>query len=155
MRSYPVIRKKIPEKIYREIHRSLPVVCVDIAVTDANGRFLLVKRTNQPEAGHWWFPGGRILKNELLKEAASRLLKRETGLQGSVGALLGFHEYFAAPGYFPGINAHTIAFVFRVQLEKSAALRLDGQSSDAQWFSKINPAWAPYVRKFLKEAGFK
>ncbi len=155
MPRYPLVHKKIPEKIYKEIHRSLPLVCVDIAVTDGSGRFLLVKRTNDPEAGQWWFPGGRILKNELLREAALRFLERETGLRGSVSALLGFHEYFAAPGYFPGMNAHTIAFVFTVNVKRNSTFRLDSQSSDAQWFSKINPVWDPYVRRFLKEAGFK
>ena len=151
---YSVVHKKIPVKIYKEIHRSLPIVCADLVVTDGK-RFFLVKRKNKPEAGKWWFPGGRVFKNELLKEAALRFLKRETGLNVGAAKPLGFHEYFAAPGYFPGTNAHTISFVFTVKVSENSKFRLDEQSSGAKWFSRINPAWHPYLKKFLKEAGFK
>ncbi len=154
MKRYPVVRKKIPEKIYKEIHRSLPIVCADLVVTDGK-RFFLVKRKNKPEAGKWWFPGGRVFKNELLKEAALRFLKQETGLNAGAAKLLGFYEYFASPGYFPGTNAHTIAFVFKIKVPANSKFRLDKQSSDAKWFSNINPVWHPYLKKFLKEAGFK
>lgn len=154
MRKYPVVQKKIPGKIYREIHKSLPIVCVDIVVTDGR-KFLLLKRINEPEAGKWWFPGGRVFKNELLKNAALRFLKRETGLKGSTPNQLGFHEYFAMPGYFPGTNSHTVIFVFKIKVSANSKFRLDAQSSDAKWFSKINPAWDSYIKNFLKKAGLK
>lgn len=154
MKKYPVVRRKIPEKIYKEIHRSLPVVCTDIVVTDGK-KFLLVKRINEPEAGRWWFPGGRVFKNELFKEAALRFLKRETGLKGSAPKFLGFYEYLSAPGYFHGINAHTILFVFKIKVPANSKFRLDEQSSDAKWFSRISPSWHPYLRRFLKEAGLR
>lgn len=153
MKKFPAVGKKIPIEIYREIHRSLPVVCVDIIITDGK-RFLLAKRSNEPEKNKWWMPGGRILKNELLKEAAARFLKKETGLRGKQYELLGFHEFFASPGYFPGINAHTIAFVFRVKAAGGSRIRLDGQHSEARWFSRVDKSWHPYVKRFLKKAGF-
>lgn len=68
---------------------------------------------------------------------------------------MGFYEYFASPGYFTGINAHTIPFVFKAKVSRKAKVNLDKQSSDAKWFSKIEPSLHQYPKKFLKESGFK
>ncbi len=154
MNLYKPVKKKIPEKIYRKIRRSMPLVCVDVVITDGKS-FLLAKRTNEPEKNKWWIPGGRLLKNELLKEAAGRLLKQETGLKGKIDELLGFDEIFHSPGYFPGTTAHNVAFIFKANVSRNGKLKLDKQNSDAKWFSKINSSWHPYVKKFLREAGLK
>lgn len=151
--SYPVVQKRVPQKIYKEIHRNVPIVCVDVVIT--NGKeFLLMKRRNQPEKDTWWLPGGRVLKNELLEDAVARFLKKESGLKGKADDFLGFRELFSSPGYFPGINAHTIGFVFKVNVSANPRISLDQQHSKARWFSKINPSWHPYVKTFLKKASF-
>ena len=73
--------KRIPENLYRKIHKVLPLICTDVVVVGGQRKkfFLLVKRKNKPEKGKWWFPGGRIYKNELLKDAAVRKVREETG----------------------------------------------------------------------------
>lgn len=154
MEKFPVVRKKISEKIYKEIHRNLPIVCVDLVVTDGK-KFFLAKRTNEPEKGKWWFLGGRVLKNEKLKEAVIRSLKREMGIGGKIEKFLGFHEFFLAKGYFPGMNSHMVPFLFRIKVDGKKGFRLDQQSSAGKWFSKIDPKWHPYLKKFLREAGFR
>lgn len=154
MKKYTIVRKRIPEKIYREIHRSMPFIWVDVVAVSGKD-FLLGKRTKQPQKGKWWFPGGRLLKNELLKDAVVRILKKEMGLKGKAEKFLGFYELFENPGYFKGINGHGIVFVFKVKTSKKSKISLDSQHSAASWFSKINPSWYPYVKKFLGEAGFR
>lgn len=140
--------------MYKEIHRNVPVVCVDIVIT--NGKeFLLMKRKNQPEKGRWWLPGGRVLKNESLKDAVARFLKKEAGIRRKAAHFLGFQELFFSPGYFPGINAHTIGFVFKAKISANSGIFLDEQHSEAKWFSVINRFWHPYVKRFLRRAGFK
>ncbi len=146
--------KKIPEKVYREIRRQMPIVCIDVVITDGK-KFLLGKRKNQPEKGKWWIPGGRILKNESLQDAAKRVLRQETGLKAKSMKFLGFDELLHSPGYFTGMTAHNIAFVFEAKIGANAKVKLDSQNSKARWFSKINPSWHPYAKKFLKKAGFK
>lgn len=96
-----------------------------------------------------------MLKNERLKTAALRKLKEEIGLSGEVIRELGTHEWFCREGYFSGINAHTIVFVFFVRVGGRKAIRLDAQSSDWRWYAHVSPRWDPYVRKFLKLAGFR
>ncbi len=151
------IRRRIPTKLYRSIHRVLPIVCVDLVVSDPQRKnFLLVKRKNQPERGKWYLLGGRIFKNERLASAARRKLKGEIGLRGKIVTQLGIHEYFSKTGYFPGTNSHTIIVVFLAVVRPHAnSVKLDSQSSDLRWFRRIDPGWHPYVKKFLKCAGFQ
>lgn len=149
-----VVAKKIPQALYRKIHQLLPIVCVDLVVIDGRGHFLLVKRKNKPEAGLWWFVGGRIFKNETLKKAVLRKLKQETDLRGTIQKQLGVYEYFSKAGYFKGTNAHAIAIVFLVKADIKDEVILDWQSSDSQWFRHIGRNWHPYLKQYLKLVGF-
>ena len=60
---------------------SIPIPAV-IAVVVHEGRTLLVRRANPPDAGLWGFPGGRIEHGETVTEAALRELAEETSIQG-------------------------------------------------------------------------
>jgi len=54
-------------------------VSVDLLVKH-NEKFLMGKRVNQPAKGYWFNPGGKVYKNESIKEALKRVLKNEVGL---------------------------------------------------------------------------
>lgn len=56
-----------------------PVVAV-IAVVVMDGRVLLVRRANPPDAGRWGFPGGKIEFGETIDQAAIRELAEETAI---------------------------------------------------------------------------
>lgn len=157
MKNFRPVKKPIPKKIYREIHRLLPIVCTDAVISNGRGSFLMVRRKNRPDIGKWWFPGGRIFKNETLKEAIKRKLKEETGLKPKKIKLLDSYEYFNETGYFSNTNTHAISFVFLAEVSPAAvkAVKLDSQSSEWKWFDKIDPRWHPYLKRFLKESGFK
>jgi 8-oxo-dGTP diphosphatase len=60
---------------------SVPVPAV-IAVVVHDGKTLLVRRANPPDAGLWGFPGGRIERGETVKAAALRELAEETSVRG-------------------------------------------------------------------------
>jgi len=149
------VTKRIPEKTYKKIHSLIPVPCVDVLITDGRGNFLLAKRKNNPEKGKWFFPGGRVLRGEKIKDTALRKLKQEARLKGKIVELLGVYDFFSKEGYFKNIPTHTIAIVFLVKVSGGQRIILDQQNSESAWFNKINPKWHPYVKKFLKEAGFK
>ncbi|MFT8897743.1 MAG: NUDIX hydrolase [Acetobacter sp.] len=53
-----------------------------------DGRFLLVRRANPPDAGLWGFPGGRIEPGEDLLTAAGRELAEETGIDAQGTSVL-------------------------------------------------------------------
>lgn len=151
-----VVDLPIPRDLYRKIHKLLPLVCTDAVVVDrSHKQFLFVRRKNEPQKGDWWFLGGRIFKNEKLREAALRKVKQEAGLPAKIKQELGTYEFFSRTGYFKGTNTHMIAVVFLVEVSATKKVILDWQSSGSKWFTKINPRWHPYLKKYLKEAGFK
>lgn len=51
-----------------------------LAVLVQDGRVLLVKRRNPPDAGLWGFPGGHVEPGETAMQAAVRELWEETGV---------------------------------------------------------------------------
>ncbi|MEP0520146.1 MAG: NUDIX hydrolase [Hyphomicrobiales bacterium] len=58
-----------------------PIVATISAVAH-EGRILLVRRANPPDAGCWGFPGGKIEPGETIERAAVRELLEETGVHG-------------------------------------------------------------------------
>lgn len=56
-----------------------PLVGV-LCVVWKDGRVLMARRTKNPKAGFWGFPGGMVDHGEPLGEAAARELREETGI---------------------------------------------------------------------------
>ncbi|MFO8046844.1 MAG: NUDIX hydrolase [Halomonas sp.] len=58
---------------------SLPIAAISCAVV-REGRLLMVRRRNPPNAGRLALPGGKIEPGERLADAAERELREETGV---------------------------------------------------------------------------
>lgn len=141
----------IPLDLYKKIHKSMPILCVDVIIKSGNN-VLLVKRSNKPAQGLWWFPGGRVLKGELLENTAIRKIKEEIGLNIKKVKLLGVEETMFSDGPF-GWPTHTVNIVFLAELPgKITDIKLDNQSEDYKWFSKSEKSFHPYIKKFIRIA---
>jgi 8-oxo-dGTP diphosphatase len=77
------------------LHR---VPCVGAIIRDEAERLLLIQRRNEPGAGLWSLPGGRIEAGETDQQAVVREVAEETGLVVTCGRLIGAVERPGRPG---------------------------------------------------------
>jgi 8-oxo-dGTP diphosphatase len=68
-----------------------PLVGVGAIIIEGN-RVLLVKRAHPPLQDQWSIPGGMLEVGELVREAAVREAREETGLIVEAGELLGVYD---------------------------------------------------------------
>jgi colanic acid biosynthesis protein WcaH len=119
----------LPEQIFSQSVAALPLVSVDVCVTDAAGNLLLGKRNNAP-AKHWWFtPGARIRKNEPIAHALARVMRDELALPVECAAhatLMGAWDHFYPDSAFdPGVSTHYVNLPHCLRLT-------DAQAADVQ-----------------------
>ena len=69
----------------------LPLVGVGAVIIE-NARVLLVKRAHPPLKAQWSIPGGVLEVGEMVREAAIREVREETGLIVEPGDLLGVYD---------------------------------------------------------------
>ena len=143
---------RIDDSLYAVIRRCMPIPCVDLVVEDQAARILLVERSNEPAAGQWWFPGGRVHLGERRDEAAARKLAEECGLEAtSIRAVGTCDVILPVPG--SDTVSHAISTVFHVLVSSAQELNLDTQARAAEWHTREE--WTkrtldPFVRKQLQ-----
>jgi colanic acid biosynthesis protein WcaH len=122
----------IPKKVYKEIQKNIPLLCVDCLLI-FNKKCLLLRRLNNPAKGKWWFPGGRILKNELIKNAAVRKIKDEVGLNAKFRKILSIQETI-----FPRVenmisDIHTVNICCYLVTENIKNIKIDNYHDGFMW----------------------
>jgi 8-oxo-dGTP diphosphatase len=116
------------------------VDCVGALVYDDRHRLLLVQRVNEPGAGQWTLPGGRVEPGEDDDAAVVREIAEETGLEVTVGEFVGeverdapdgrvfvIRDYLAVPvggTLAAGDDAADARFVDREELEELTTVQL-------------------------------
>jgi colanic acid biosynthesis protein WcaH len=127
----------VPEKEWEVVVRNAPLISIDLIIKDRENRILVGLRANNPAKGHYFVPGGRVIKDETLDEAFSRILKHETGLQATRhGAhLLGVYEHHYRTNRFgdPGFGTHYVVLAYELQLTDHPAIKLDSQHTKLRW----------------------
>ena len=126
----------IADELYEKIKLSLPIACVDILLLHED-KFLLVRRNKEPAKGSWWFPGGRVFKNELIFNAAIRKGKEELGLQLKPLELISVEESIFDEN--DGTNVHTINIVVKMRkIYNSQTIVLDHTHSEFAWLDEVS-----------------
>jgi 8-oxo-dGTP diphosphatase len=100
-----------------------------------DGRVLLIRRGQAPDAGEWSVPGGGVELGEAIEDALRREVREETGLEIAVGDFLEIYERVErdADG---AVRFHFVVLDYRCHLI-GGALRAGDDAADAAW---VDPA---------------
>ena len=123
---------------FMQVVANAPLVSIDLILENDQGEALLGWRNNEPAAGYWFVPGGRVLKNEKLDDAFLRLTLAELGvaIPRQQGQWLGVFEHFYTTnaGQQAGFGTHYVVLAYRLQLtEAQLRLPLGEQHDRYRW----------------------
>jgi colanic acid biosynthesis protein WcaH len=133
----------IPSVLFDQIVDLLPIVSVDAVIVIKNS-LLLLKRSNQPAKGFWWFAGGRIHKGESLEQTLRREIKEETGLELKTHKLINVYSRV-----FPQRHDITIAYLCTC---KEGKVTLNDEHSEYELFRKIPDGLHPYLWETIRDS---
>lgn len=122
----------IPQDIYAQIVRLMPIPCVDLLVEDTGGRILLIMRANDPAKNQWWFPGGRVHYLETREQAAKRKVKEECGFEAFQMKEMGTYDVLLDMSGDEKPR-HGITTLFHIRVKNQGDVILDTQSLTAEW----------------------
>lgn len=139
----------LDSNIFACIVKNAPLISIDFIVEN-NGKILLGKRINEPAKGYWFTIGGRIFKNETIKNAMKRVLKEELNYEGKfIPKFIGIFEHFYNTG-FNGIETHYVNMAYKVENMNISDLPKK-QHSKYIWLSKEEIFKRDDVHKYVKE----
>lgn len=148
------MKSRIPDREYKKILELMPICCVESMILH-RGRVLLVKRNMEPCKGEWWFPGGRIRKNEGIEEAAERKALEEAGIKAKAERKIGTYETRSKYGPYGSIKngVHTINTCVLVKpVSSKIEVSLDSTSSGYRWFDVDDKTLNQYIKNAIRDA---
>jgi 8-oxo-dGTP diphosphatase len=103
------------------------------AIIVEDDRVVLVKRGHPPLAGDWSIPGGVLEIGEMLREAAVREVREETGLLVEPGEVLGIYDRVIREGH--RVRYHYVLIDFACR-RISGELQAGSDAEQARWFTR-------------------
>ncbi len=114
----------------KNIIKNLSVDCVVFGFENNQLEILLIKRKRNPGKGKWALPGGFILNNETLDEAAVRILAETSSVKN---IYLEQVHAFSEVDRFPSRRVITVSYFALIDPEKHS-LKPGIDTTDAKWF---------------------
>lgn len=125
---------------FTEVIDRTPLVSIDLIVENEKGEILFGLRKNKPAQDYWFVPGGRILKNETLDEAFSRLALNELGVEinRSHARLLDVYEHFYEDSVTgENVSTHYVVVGYHIKVHRNnLVLPIGDQHDDYKWCEK-------------------
>ena len=120
--------------------KNTPLVSLDLVIRSEDNKLLMGMRVNEPAAGSWFVPGGRIRKDESIEDAFLRITKAELGKSYSIdhARLLGAftHKYRTNFAHIPGISTHYVVLAYELQVDVDQQQLPVEQHSEYCWLGK-------------------
>src|SRR5262245_34477115 len=114
---------------FAHIVRYAPLVSIDLIIRDPQACVLVGLRRNEPAKNHYFVPGGRIKKNEMIASAFARILQAETGLTFGLerARLVGVFEHIYPTNRFEheDYGTHYVVLAYELAFGERPAIRLD------------------------------
>src|SRR5580704_17242099 len=98
-----------------ETHLLVAADCIIFGFDGTDIKLLLIQRGLKPEKGHWSLMGGFLQPDESLDQAANRVLKKLTGLEG---VYLEQMEAFGEPNRDPVERTISIAYFALIDIHQ-------------------------------------
>ena len=131
--------KRISEDVWRTCVTSMPIFGIDMIIFSSKNGILMGRRINNPAKGKLFVPGGRVYKNESIRDAFNRILLTETGLIYSFqeSTSIGIYEHFYnnTKWSIHKCSTHYIieARLIEINPDKKLEINLDEQHSNCVW----------------------
>ena len=144
--------ERIPDELFAAFLDTMPQVSVE-AVLEHDESVLLVRRTNEPAKGEWFWPGGRLYKGERLVDAARRVAREELGVEVAVDERVGVYSHLWDATSVAGADSrHTVNVVYRVhERDPGADIVLDDQHDDYRFVTAPADDCHEYVQRYFAE----
>jgi len=137
--------KEISKEEFLSIYSKVPRLAVDLVLKNEKG-IIFTKRNIVPYKGKWHLPGGTVLLNERLNDAAKRVAKKELGLEIKITKVLGHLEYSEKNKQYA---RHTIAIVLLGEFSMGKII-LNKEASKIKISKKIPKNFISKQKKFLQ-----
>jgi len=140
--------KLIPDKLYTQIVRNMPILCVDILIKSGN-YILLGMRNDYPLKGTYFTPGGRVLKGERMEDAVKRKAIEELGVEIKIEQELSSYECIWNRG-FSGEQQHTVGKFYLAKIIDNKDLMPNKSHSEFIWYPINSKELHPIIQSVLK-----
>jgi len=129
---------KLPKEQFLKLIELGPLVSIDLIV-NCKGKFLIGLRKNKPAQDFWFVPGGRIFKNETLKDAFYRLTLAELNMPLKIdnASFLGVYQHFYGDSVISeGLSTHYIVLAYELRLQSMDFFLTNKQHKSWQWLTQ-------------------
>lgn len=138
---------------------ALPLVSIDLCLTNSAHQLLMGRRSNAPAQGYWFTLGGRVRKGESQCDTFMRLMKQEAAIDSvdfCRARLMGIWDHFYEDSRFSTTTrTHYVNIPYWVALadDEAAAVMAGDQHGAWQWFDcstdqaveKVHPYAQAYI----------
>lgn len=146
--------KWLDVETFLKIVELTPLVSIDLIAHSPKGEILLGFRRNRPAQNYWFVPGGKILKDERIANAITRIAQAEMGIHLTArdARFKGVYEHLYADNFAgeEGISTHYIVLAHEFNLLGGVQINGDDQHSDLRWWSIPELLAAPDVHENTK-----
>jgi len=143
---------RLSNDIFKCVIENTPLISIDIIVKKYD-KILLGKRINNPAKGFYFTTGGRIFKNETIKEAQIRIAKEELNLDIDIDKLqfIGVFEHFYNDSIFENISTHYINLAYIYEIKDDIKTLPLKQHNEYKWFSIEEILKNDKIHKYVKD----